>query len=785
MADKANEKGIALPRMFAPHARRHEDRRVIRAVGFVPLEVKLHIPPPQDGLVLRGELVDRLRESRDTPVIVITAPPGYGKTTLLRQWESEDERRFAWLTLDQGDNDAETFLTYLLIALQRLEPVDVGILASMSADAERISGVLLPRLGRMLRTRRPFVIALDEADSLTSAAALEVLTVLIDNLLPGCQLAMVARHAPDLPWGRLRSQRQLLEIGLPDLRLNAVEAAALLDATGVKAEPESVADLLDQTEGWAAGLYLAARYLAATAGRAKQTVADFTGSDGVVADYLRELLLGLPPGDQTFLMQLSLLKRFCGALCDDVLSTSGSGVRLRELYISNLFVVSLDGSQTWYRFHHLFAEMLQAELDRVDPRTTKELHTRASRWLEANGDIAEATEHAHDAGEVSRAAALLWRQVSSSLATGRRSDLERVLDTFSNEQVLGNARLALTAAWCAIERGRPVEHWITAAERGRYDADCPGETESVAAAIALLRATLAQHGVARMAADTRLAAGLQAPDDPWRGLTSYLAAVAAYLMGDAAAPAMLETAEQLGLALDIPAVRALTMAQLAIVAVEDNDWVRAAALTADAVSLLEENRLGESPTLHPVWCLSTLIAAKQGRVEEAQVAARRAMRMVALIAHHAPWCAVQSRYLLARAHLMLGNNAAARILLSEAQNHLTSTPDAEVLAARLEEAWQQVAKSPLALGSRVSTLTSAELRVLQLLPTHLSFEQIGARLFISRNTVKTQAISAYRKLGVSSRSEAVERGEALGMVTVRGADGRRPADSTRRSEATG
>ncbi len=772
MADELSESveaGVVLPRLIVPHPRRPEDRRVVRAVGFVPLEVKLQLPPAQDGFVLRGELVDQLRESRDIPVILMTAPPGYGKTTLLRQWESEDERPFAWLSLDQGDNDAETLLTYLVIALQRLEAVDVSILASMNGEAERSSGVLLPRLGRMLRTRRPFVIALDEADSLTSPAAVEVLSVLIDNLLPGCQLAIVGRHAPDLPWGRLRSQRRLLEIGRPDLQLDAVEAADLIAAMGIRLGPEQLADLLDQTEGWAAGLYLAARFLTATTGRPRQTVADFTGSDSVVADYLRELLAGLSPADQTFLTQISMVERFCGALCDDVLSTTGSGARLRELHASNMFIVSLDGSQTWYRFHRLLAEMLQAEQRRLEPRATKRLHGRASRWLETNGHIEEAFEQARRAGEVARAAGLLWRQVSSALATGRRSDLERQLDNFSNEQVLGHARLALTAAWCAIERGRPVEHWLAAAERGRYDASQPGETESVAAAIALLRATLAQHGVARMAADTRLAAVLQTPDDPWRGLASYLGAVAAYLIGHRnEARSLLETAEQLNLVFDIPALRALTMAQVAVLAIEDNDWAHAAGLTADAVALLSEHRLRESPTLHPVWCLSTLIAAKQGRVEAARVEARRAMRMVALIAHHAPWCAVQSRYLLARAHLMLGSNAAARILLSEAQGYLTSTPDAQVLTTRLEEAWQQVSKSPLGLGSGVSTITSAELRVLQLLPTHLSFEQIGARLFISRNTVKTQAISAYRKLGVSSRSEAVERGEALGMIRASG-----------------
>jgi LuxR family maltose regulon positive regulatory protein len=719
-----------------------------------------------DDLVLRGQIVDRLLESADIPVILVTAPAGYGKTTVVRQWSEEDPRPFAWLSLDDDDNDPVTLVTYMMLALQRLGPVDAGILTAFVSDQPTATSDLLARLGRMVSQRQqPFVLVLDTIDALTSHDAVAVVQVIAEHMPPGSQLALIARRPPSLRWGEMRAKRQLLEIDTRALRLTPAEAEALLDAGDVHLSQRDLTSVLDATEGWAAGLYLAGLSLS-EAQNTKGAVETVTGS-GLIGDYLSdELLSKLAPEDREFLRQTSIISRMFGSLCDAVLATTGSNGRLRRLADSNTFLLPVDGADGWYRLHQMFADLLHAELLREEPELVQLLHSRASRWLEGHGEVFEAIEHAIAAAEVARAARLIWSQVPRCLASGDVARLERWLEAFSSRQVVGHAKLALTAAWCALQRGRPVDHWLSAADRGVYEASSAGESESVASATALLRATVAQHGLVQMGADAHLAARLQSPDDPWRCLATYLQGVSSHLTGHTSdADERLDEAEQLAETFGMPAWRALVMSQQALVAVTEHSWPRAQVLTDRTAALLRGNRLDDSTTLLMAYCVSALVNAKRGRADEARSLAQRCQRVVAVAARLAPWIVAQSGYVLARTHLILGDPGAARILLSEAHATLTDLPDAKTLRELLDQTWRQAEKAPLAFDGGVSTLTTAELRVLQLLPTYLSFEQIGRRLSVSRNTIKTQANAAYRKLGVTSRSEAVEHAYDLGLVS--------------------
>lgn len=741
------------------------DRRFLRAMGFVPTEAKFRPSVPRGGLVLRGQLVDRLLDAADdVSVVLVTGPPGAGKSVLVTQWAEEDERPCAWLSIDDLDNDPLVFLTYVMLALNRIEAVDPRIVTDLATG--ELSGVaaVSARLGDMLHRReRPFVLVLDNADALTSRATLKVVQALAERIPNRSQLALIGRAIPDIDWQALRARRQLLEVNADDLRLSPAEALALLSATELRLDKHDVDVLLARTQGWAVGLYLAA--LSLSAGGRGRTVDSFDGDDKLVAGYLRdELLANLEAEEQTFLIRTSILAELSGALCDAVLPATNSEEVLHRLARRNVFVERCHGEGEWFRLHPLVAKALRAELQSREPQLVKGLQSRASQWLERAGYIDEAIGHALAAAELERAARLIWSNTPSCLANGRVAALDDLLHRLAPRQVAAQTDLALTAAWCSLHRGQTADHWIYAAERGRYDAARKGESASVAAAMALLRAAVARHGVLQMGADAQLAARLMDPDDPWLCMANLLDAVSTYMTGPTGeARTRMEGVESLAATYGAHHVRALALAELALMAVDDGEWTSAETLARQAAALARATGQDDVPALLPVHCVEPLIAAYQGRTQHAEALVRRCRAIVAVAVTPA-WMGVQCRQVLARTELRLGDSSAARTLLSEAQGLLRDVSDATSLRQITEDIWSEIETIPLAAEAGAMTLTTAELRVLQLLPTHLSFEEIGRELFVSRNTVKTQAIAVYRKLGVSSRSDAVERAHTLGLI---------------------
>ena len=450
-----------------PFASDNPGRTALRSFAAASSADAFVEPPAPEHLIPRGQVIDLLRES-GVPLVLVTAPPGYGKSSLVRQWSEEDTRPFAWLSLDETDNDPVTLVLYLVLALQRVEEVDAGILGVVSGGDRRMTKVMLARLGRMLwRRRRPFVLVLDDADAIVAPSALDALLVVADHIPEGSQLVVVGRRAPDLAWSRYRARRRLFELGADDLRLTPSEASALLETDGLHLTSSEATALFEQTEGWAAGLHLAA------ASHSFSRTADPDHVDAqapLVSSYLREQLWArLPPEQQSLLLRCSILDQLHGPLCDEVAETSHAQDTLRELADANLFIAPIERSGGWYRLHPMFSEMLRTELRRTQPQLERALHGRASRWLERHGEQATATDHAIAAGQTDRAARLIWQQVPLHLSVGNVAVVETWLASFTEHELRAQAKLALAAAWCALARGLPVHEWLMAAGDGRYD----------------------------------------------------------------------------------------------------------------------------------------------------------------------------------------------------------------------------------------------------------------------------------------------------------------------------
>src|SRR5215216_2444913 len=385
------------------------------------LATKLYVPPPRPKVVSRTRLIERLNEGLHRKLTLISAPAGFGKTTLVSEWVAGCERPTAWLSLDEGDNDPARFLAYLIAALQQIAPSlgaeVMGLL--QSPQPPPAASILTDLLNEITAIPDHFILVLDDYHVIDSKPIDQALSFLLEHQPPQVHLVIVTREDPDLPLARLRAQGQLTELRAAGLRFTASEAAEFLNTVmGLNLSAADIASLEDRTEGWIAGLQLAALSMQGSKDTAN-FIKSFTGSHHFVMDYLvEEVLQQQPESVQTFLLRTSILDRLCGSLCDAVLlapSGSASGQETLEyLERANLFLVPLDSERRWYRYHHLFADLLRQRLLQGIASSTgdtenrvNELHLRASQWYEDNGLELEAFQHAAAANDVERAERLM------------------------------------------------------------------------------------------------------------------------------------------------------------------------------------------------------------------------------------------------------------------------------------------------------------------------------------------------------------------------------------------
>ena len=731
------------------------------------LEGKLLSPAQSRAPVPRTDLIRRLEGAEDAKVITILAPPGFGKTTLLTQWLAADPRPFAWISVDERDNDPVVFLTYIAVALNQVSPIDGGVFDALATASPSIEGQVIPRLSNAVsKIDAPVVLVLDDLHSLTEPRCLDALSTLILRLTGSVQVAIAGRAEPDLPLPRMRVDGTVLDIGPQDLVFDASEAKLQLHDAGVDLPDSQIEALLESTEGWPAGLYMAA--LSMRAKSKPSSPSSFAGDDPFVSDYLRaEFLDGLPPLTTSFLVQTSVLEEMSGALCDAILERTGSAAVLQSLSRQNLLVIPQDRHGERYRYHHLFRDLLLTELQRQEPGLEDRLRRRAAAWHEAEGHLEHALEYAQASNDGDHAADLFSRVALSAYRSGRLTTVSRWLKWFDERNLFERyPTVALMGAWLYTLTGRVENALNLSALAKRIVGDEPladGITPAAAWA-AQLEALMCRKGIATMMSDAELAFSVTPEASSQRATALLIRGMARLLAGDEeAAETDLVDASDIGRRMDALHAVVVALAERAVLAIRHGDWDMADALVAEALSCIQQHGLEDYPTSALAYAASAHVAFHRRGDAAARDSLVRAQRLRSDLTHSVPWLAVQVRVELGRAYLAMADPAGSRTVIREAEAIFRHRPDLGTLRVHLDELKSMVQNAP-ATPPGISTLTAAELRLLPLLATHLSFPEIGERLFVSRHTVKSQAISIYRKLGVSSRSDAVGRAAELGLL---------------------
>jgi LuxR family maltose regulon positive regulatory protein len=749
--------------------KRAPEQAAAMSPAFGVTEAKLFRPPVRPGIVRRNALVERLLNADSASVVAITAPAGYGKTTLLAEWAERDRRPFAWVSVDEADGDPVVFLGHVAVALDRIEPIEPHVLESIASPTGATSTRVLSGLSSALATRtRPFVLVLDDLDRLAEPSVIDAVSTITGSIPEGSALALAARALPDVGLPRLRADGRLVEVGVEDLALGPPEAYRLLRGAGVRATKIEAAELTDATEGWPVGLYLAALSLQE---QRRSTVPPirFTGDDRFVVDYVRSEVLGRLSRDrQRFLTRTSILDRLNGAVCDAVMQRSGSARTLESIERQNLLLVPLDRQREWYRYHNLFRDVLRAELARREPEAIPDLHRRAADRFEEAGMLEEAFMHAHASGDGDRAAGLLQRVGLAAYRVGRIASLRRWLDLLGEDAIARNNGLALMAAWIAALGGDPVaaERWAAAAaaDDGLAGPSLHG-TASLRSTEAMVHATMSVGGVDAMVRAAEVAVREETGVSPYRAAALGLLGLATMIRGDdEVADSLFSEASEVGLRIGGMPVASLALAERSLIATSRGEAVAAANLAESALIVVHDAHLDEHITTGPVHAASARAALRAGHHEQARGELAAAHRLRPILTWAFPTIAVQTRLELARVHVGLSDVPGARTLLAEVDEILARRPDLGTLTTQAMELRTHIGSVRSGRSPGPTTLTAAELRLLTFLPTHLSFREIGARLFVSPNTVKTQAISIYRKLGVSTRSDAVEAARDLRLL---------------------
>lgn len=716
-------------------------------------------PAVSSRLLTRERVLRALEATGPSAVLCVGAPGGYGKTTALAQWSKRDPRPVVWLRVRPESADPQWLAQSLVDALCEHEIVAGPVALPGAVNAVSWHQVTLPTLEKVLSGAwDPVLVIVDDSQEMVGTEWEGLLESVATNLPEGSQLVIATREGVPSALRRLQSQGEVAALGVDVLGFDTDDATRLAESLGIPLDPVRLARIVDGAKGWPAAVYLA---LLSPLRPGMESASPLDGADGL-ADYFREQILGkLARDDADFLLQVSVLHLLDAGGCDALTKSSGSLHRLRRLASVNHLLAAQDEAGDIFRVHPLLARFLSRELRETDAPRWRAAHSVASVVAEQRGDLDGAVHHAKLSADDALLGRLIWGNAGNVLGKGQWAVVNRWLSGLDEQRLRRDCRLSLSAAWVASHRGdmaRMSRLALAAGDRAQEAGP------HCSAHVGLLRASIGSEGMGQIETASREFIRGEPSDDPWQTVAHYLLGVALFLRDQVEeGTAALDEGLRLAIAMDLPLMSAHCLGGLADVAIDAGNTHRALTCIRELRDLAAKYQFEAIATGAPFFTTSAVGYVLEGRYIDAQREVSRALRMTSMMGTVAPWHAVQGRLALAQVMLVLGKTDRAWLLVDEAGDARTSA----AASPRLDRLYVQTRQRLADASVRVvadSALTTAEVRVLQYLPTHLSFPQIAAELFVSRHTVKTQAMSAYRKLGVHTRGEAITAARRAGLL---------------------
>jgi LuxR family maltose regulon positive regulatory protein len=724
---------------------------------------KFQAPPARAEHVRRARLLNAVSGPLAPRHLLISAPAGFGKSTLATQW-AEGFPRATWISLSAEDDEPGQFWDAFIVAVQKVIPHFGRSEREVLLGGGDVRAVLVRLLDQLAQETEELAVVFDDLHVITDPDCHDGLDYLLRRAPPSLHLCLCTRHDPPLNLERAVVHGELAVVRGADLLFDEQEANEfLLERLQLGLSPDEARALAEETEGWAAGLYLAALAVRAGGPQARhRRVRDYLSSEVLESATVQDLRL---------LEDLALFDRFSGPMLDHVLQTEDSARHLEELEQSNLFVIPLDATGTWFRLHHLIADLLRERLEAHDPDRAPRLQARAADWHLAHGDIPEAIQARLRAGQFEAAADLIARHHAVYLNQSRLgATVARWLDRLPPQLVAGDPQLALDRAWVAGMNGRQeeMEYWLELATELPGNGPLPDGSASAEAQAAVIAGCFSTRDFRVRLERAREAALLDRPGSPWYALAHAATGLWGYLVDGpteevlhalAVASRNANAPEQAVTAAFAPAIEAAVFA-------DTGQRAHAEAAIRAADRARQRFEIERVPQASVAWWATAYAHLSLGHLAEAaaDAAAGVAASYDLPPEHDAVAWAPANLIQLARVHVALGEYEPARKALAEARERLDLFDYPGRLAGWLEDAELAVSTSGAAPAA-AEDLSERELAVLALMAQPLTLRQIGGRLHISYNTVKSHARSIYAKLGAASRAEAVDRARRLGLVT--------------------